>query len=169
MKQLRAIISWPIVLWICYIFLGSLPYKFTSHPDTQHIFGTIGDWIGTFAGAGPGNLFKEFGAFATGGVELLTCIILLLPALLWIVSKMTKSFFGITRRRFHVIGGLMASVVMAGAVFFHLFSPLGIKVLHNGESDGGSLFYAATSILILGLVLVVINRGWSDDERYAQI
>jgi len=37
---------------------------------------------------------------------------------------------------------------MAGAVFFHLFTPLGIEV--NG--DGGSLFRAAVSILILGLI-----------------
>lgn len=169
MKYIRAIVSWPIALWMCFIFLGSLPYKFTNHPDTQHIFGTIGDWIGGFAGAGLGNLFKEFGAYATGGFELITSIVLLLPALLWVISKMTKSFFGVTRRRFHLIGGLMASMVMAGAVFFHLFSPLGIEVLHNGESDGGSLFYAALSILVLGLVLFAINRGWSDDERYAQL
>ena len=63
----------------------------------------------------------------------------------------------------------MASAVMAGAVFFHLVSPLGIEVLHDGQSDGGSLFYAALSILILGLVLFGINQGWSEDDRYAQI
>ena len=48
----------------------------------------------------------------------------------------------------------MAAVVMAGAVFFHLFTPLGIEVLHEGKSDGGSLFYAALSILVLGIVYV---------------
>lgn len=47
---------------------------------------------------------------------------------------------------------------MAGAVFFHLFSPLGVVVLHDGKSDGGSLFYAALSILILGPVLYILNR-----------
>ena len=57
----------------------------------------------------------------------------------------------------HRIGGLMASAVMLGAVFFHLFTPLGIEVLHEGESDGGSLFYAALSILVLGVVLFLIN------------
>ncbi len=169
MKYLRAILSWPIVLWMCYIFLGSLPYKFTQHPDTQHIFSTIGEWIGGFVGSAVGNIFTSFGAFIVGGFELLTAIVLLLPALLWVLSKMTKSFFGITRRRFHAYGGLMGSAVMSGAVFFHLFSPLGVEVLHNGESDGGSLFYAAVSILLLGLVLFVINRGWTDEDRYAQI
>jgi len=85
---------------------------------------------------------------------------------LWLKSKAGKKPFGNTRRRWHQIGGLLASAVMAGAVFFHLFTPLGIEVLHNGESDGGSLFRAAVSILILGIVLFVINRGGSavDDE-----
>ncbi len=51
----------------------------------------------------------------------------------------------------------MAAVVMAGAVFFHLVTPLGIEVLHQGKSDGGSLFYAAVSILIFGIIMFVIN------------
>jgi len=165
MKYLRAIVSWLITGWMCYIFLGSLPYKFTGHPHTQHIFGTIGDWLGGFAGPAVGDLFRNFGAFVVGGFELLTAIVLLLPILLWVLSKMTRSFFGVTRRRFHMIGGLMASAVMAGAVFFHLVSPLGIDV----NNDGGSLFYAALSILILGLVLFGINQGWSEEERYSQI
>jgi len=169
MNYSRAVISWLIVLWMCYVFLRSLPYKFTNHPDTQHIFSTIGDWIGGFAGAKVGSIFTQFGAYGVGAFELLTSIILLLPALLWIFSKLNKSYFGITRRRFHVIGGLLASAVMAGAVFFHLASPLGVEVLHDGESDGGSLFYAALSILILGLVLVAINQGWTDDDRYQQL
>lgn len=166
MKYLRAIISWPIVAWICYIFLGSLPYKFSNHPDTQHIFSTIGEWLSGLAGSGIGDLFTAFGAYVVGSVELLTSIILLLPIVLWIASRLTRSNFGITRRRFHMFGGLLASAVMAGAVFFHLATPLGIKVLHNGVSDEGSLFYAAVSILLLGMVLFGINRGWSDQDRY---
>ncbi len=169
MKYARAVFSWVAVLWMCYVFLGSLPYKFTKHPDTQHIFGTIGDWLGTFLGTGIGTLFKEFGSYVIGGFELITAIVLLLPALLWVISKLNGSFFGITRRRFHMFGGLMASAVMAGAVFFHLVSPLGIEVQHQGENDGGSLFYAAVSILVLGLVLFVINRGWTEDDKYSQI
>lgn len=169
MKHSKATISWLSALWMSYVFLGSLPYKFSQHPDTQHIFGTIGEWLGTFLGQGIGNLFSEYGAYVIGSVELLTSIVLLLPAVLWLASRLRGSHFGVTRRRFHMIGGLMASAVMAGAVFFHLVSPLGVEVLHEGESDGGSLFYAALSILILGLVLFALNRGWTDEERYAQV
>ncbi len=164
MKNLVALVSWVIVAWMCYIFLGSLPYKFTQHPDTMHIFSTIGDWLGGFLGSGIGALFTQLGPYIVGGFELLTSLVLLTPVLLWIKSRVTQSdpansvATENTRRRWHQIGGLMASAVMAGAVFFHLFTPLGIKVLHQGESDGGRLFYSAVSILILGIVLFVINR-----------
>jgi hypothetical protein len=60
----------------------------------------------------------------------------------------------------------MASAVMAGAVFFHLFTPLGIEVLHEGQSDGGSLFYAAVSILVLGIVLFLINISAAKQQSY---
>lgn len=158
MRKVIAFVSWAIVAWICFIFLGSLKYKFTLHPDTQHIFGTIGEWLGTFFGSSFGSLFAQFGSYVIGGFELFTSIVLLAPVLLWLKSLITKQAFGNIRIRCHQIGGLLASMVMAGAVFFHLVSPLGIEVLHEGESDGGSLFRAAVSILILGIVLFVINR-----------
>lgn len=158
MRTAIAVVSWAIVGWICYIFLGSLPFKFTNHPDTQHIFTTIGDWLGGFLGQGIGALFSQFGAYVVGSFELLTSIILLSPALFWLKTAITKSPFGNTRTKLHRYGGLMASAVMVGAVFFHLVSPLGIEVLHKGKSDGGSLFYAAVSILVLGVVLFFINQ-----------
>lgn len=161
MNKVIPVVSWLIVLWICYIFLGSLPYKFTLHPDTQHIFGTIGSWLGTFLGDTVGNLFSSVGSYVVGGFELLTSLILLTPIVLWVKNRSSAMLFEPLRRRWHQIGGLMAAMVMSGAVFFHLFSPLGIEVLHQGQSDGGSLFKAAVSVLILGLVLAVINRKLS--------
>lgn len=167
MQYWRAIVSWPIVAWMCWIFLGSLPYKFTKHPDTQHIFGTIGDWLGTFLGTTIGGAFREFGGYLVGSFELLTSLVLLAPILFWLVSRARDMPFGHTRRKLHTLGGLLASMVMAGAVFFHLFSPLGVEVLHEGQSDGGSLFYAAVSILVLGIVLAAINYVRSDSPTGA--
>lgn len=157
-NTVRAVISWIIVLWACKIFLFSLPYKFSNHPDTQYIFGTIGEWLGNLLGASIGSLFTDFGAYAVGSFELLTSIVLLLPALLWVGAKVGLPSRQGARARFHRYGGLMAAAVMAGAMFFHLFTPLGVKVLHQGESDGGSLFYAAVSIFVLGIGLFLINR-----------
>ena len=157
-NKVVAVISWLIVGWICNVFLSSLPYKFTLHPDTQHIFGTIGEWMKGFLGDRIGGLFADFGSYAVGGVELLTSIVLLLPAAIYLLGLAGVTDSAGKRAKFHSWGGLMASAVMAGAVFFHLATPLGIKVLHQGKSDGGSLFYAAVSILILGLVLFFLNR-----------
>lgn len=157
-KKIVAAVSWVIAGWMCYVFLFSLPYKFTLHPDTQHIFGTIGGWIGGFLGAGAGNLFANVGPFAVGGFELLTSLVLLLPAVLWALSFIGRGSNLGSRASYHKLGGIMASMVMAGAVFFHLATPLGIVVLHEGQSDHGRLFYSALSILILGVVLFLMNR-----------
>ena len=156
--QIGAVVSWIIVLWACYVFLGSLPYKFTQHPDTQHIFSTIGAWMSGLFGAWLGDFFTAFGPYLVGGFELTTAVVLLAPAALWALSKTGRVKAAGARARWHMIGGAMAAAVMGGAVFFHLFTPLGIEVLHEGKSDGGSLFYAAVSILALGVVLCLLNR-----------
>ena len=155
--MIRAIASWLIVGWISYVFLTSIPYKFTQHPDTQHIFGTIGEWLGGLITPAVGDLFSNFGPYVIGSFEILTCLVLLIPAVIILMRKLKGQPWTNVRPRWHVIGGLMASAVMVGALFFHLFTPLGIEVLHNGVSDGGYLFYAAVSILVLGIVLAIIN------------
>ena len=111
-----------------------------------------------FLGEGIGGLFANYGSYVVGSFELLTSLVLLLPALLWLLSLIGQGPADGNRRAIHSIGGLMCSAVMAGAAFFHLFTPLGVEVLHEGKSDGGSFFYAAVSILVLGLVLFFINR-----------
>jgi len=156
-NTVRVVASWVIVAWTCKVFLFSLPYKFSRHPDTQHIFGTIGDWMRGVLGNAIGGWFSHYGPFVVGGFELLTSLVLLAPLLLWCVVKLGANPGRYTRTHFHRIGGLMAAAVMSGAVFFHLSTPLGVEVLHQGRSDGGSLFYAALSILVLGVVLFLIN------------
>ena len=156
-KKVVAVVSWVMALWMCKVFLQSLPYKFSNHPDTQHIFGTIGEWMKGILGDGIGSLFASKGAYVVGGFELLTSLVLLAPALVWLLAKAGISGSDGVRAKFHMIGGAMAAVVMAGAVFFHLFTPLGIEVLHQGKSDGGSLFYAAVSILVCGIIMFLLN------------
>ena len=155
--RIHTAISWIIVLWICKVFLSSLPYKFTGHPDTVHIFSTIGAWMSTTISLGLGEFFTQYGAIAVGSAELLVSLLLLSPVVFYIVSKMSGNEKPLLRAKIHAFGGVVASGVMAGAVFFHLATPLGVVVLHEGKSDGGSLFMAAVSILVLGLVLCAIN------------
>ena len=146
-----------MAIWMCKVFLFSLPYKFTHHPDTRHIFETIGNWMSGFLGSAVGGLFASYGAYAVGSFELVTSIILLLPALAWLLSLLGGESHPGVRSQFHMIGGALAAMVMGGAVFFHLFTPLGIVVLHQGIPDGGSLFFAALSIMISGIVMFFIN------------
>lgn len=152
-----SLVSWVVILWICKVFLLSLPYKFTLHPDTQHIFGIIGQWMKGFIGDSGGSLFMNYGSYAVGSVELITSLILLSPALFWVLKKIGILTTTPNIYFTHALGGALAAIVMAGAVFFHLFTPLGIEVIHEGQSDGGSLFYAAVSILILGTLMAVFN------------
>ena len=156
-SKISAIASWLIVAWICKVFLFSLPYKFSGHPDTQHIFGTIGLWMQDVLSQGLGSWFVQYGAYAVGTVELLASIALLSPLVFMLLKKLNVIKQAPPRELIHGLGGLLATGVMTGAAFFHLVTPLGIEVLHNGKSDGGSLFYAAVSILVLGLVLAALN------------
>lgn len=155
--KILPIFSWIFTLWTAKVFLLSLPYKFTLHPDTQHIFGTIGMWMEGILGEKIGHWFANYGSYAVGGVELITSLILFSPVLFWFLTKFKLLKCAPARSLVHAIGALIASGVMAGAVFFHLFTPLGIEVIHEGQSDGGSLFYAAVSILVLGFVVFIAN------------
>lgn len=159
-NRIIPIFSWIVVIWTCKVFLTSLPYKFTGHPDTQHIFGTIGVWIQETISTGLGQWFVVNGAIAVGVFELLASLLLLSPIVFWAIKKFNIAKNVPSRALIHTLGGLMSAGVMAGAIFFHLITPLGIEVLHNGVSDGGSLFYAAVSIFILGLILATVNASF---------
>jgi len=155
-SQARQIFSWICVLVIAYVFLSSLPYKFSGAPETQHIFSTIGKWLAGFLGAGIGDLFSRFGAYVIGSLELVTSVILLLPILYWVLNGKRKN--SVERMEFrqslHAIGGLAATALMGGAVFFHLFTPLGINV----NNDNGALFYSALTVFFLGTLLFLLNK-----------
>ncbi|SFV56386.1 hypothetical protein MNB_SUP05-5-484 [hydrothermal vent metagenome] len=146
----KTLISWLIAIWASYVFLESLPYKFTGAAEPIHIFSVIGAWISSFLGNTIGALFANYGAYLVGSFELLTSLVLLSP----IVLKNK-------RQRIHFIGGIMATTVMSGAVFFHLITPLGwiVEWTENGQTyRDADLANAALSIIILGLVLTYINK-----------
>ncbi len=123
------------------VFADSLRFKFTDHPNTQTIFGKLDDWS---ASIGLPGLFDHTGLFSQyviGSIEGLAATLLLV---------------GILPRFRHLqAGGALAGVlVMAGAVSFHLFTPLGT----DPNSDGGGLFVAACLNLAFGLVLLGVFR-----------
>ncbi|CAB5500205.1 hypothetical protein AZO1586I_667 [Bathymodiolus thermophilus thioautotrophic gill symbiont] len=161
-NTIKVIISWLIALWASNVFLSSLFYKFDNTAlEPQHIFGTIGIWISDTINTTLGELFTEYGAILIGLAELATALVLLSPIVLW------KH-----REKLHCIGGLMASVVMVGAIFFHIVTPLGwhptwqvvnevacqaVFIAPNSCADT-SLANVALSILVLGVVMVWLNK-----------
>lgn len=77
---------------------------------------------------------EPWGRIGTGIGELIAAALLLVPATAW-------------------LGGLGATGLMSGAVFFHL-TKLGIDVM----GDGGQLFYYALIVLACGAGTVFIHR-----------
>lgn len=130
-----------MALFMAAVFLDSLRFKFTDHPNTQVIFGKLDGWA---AGLGAPGLFAQTGLFSQyviGGIELLAASLLLV---------------GIWPRLRHLqAGGALAGLlVMTGAVSFHLFTPLGT----DPNNDGGGLFVAACLNLTFAFLLLAVFR-----------
>ncbi len=124
------------------VFLDSLRFKFTNHPNTQEIFGRLDAWAGSLGAPG---LFAQTGLFSQyviGSAELAATALLLVG--------LTKRF-----RPLGLIGSLIGLAVMTGAISFHLFTPLGT----DPNNDGGGLFIAACCVWVSMVVLIVLRAG----------
>ena len=135
----------PVVatLYIAFVFIQSLFFKFAGSPETQHIFGTLDRWAadafglqGLFLPPGP------FNAYVIGSAELVASVTLLLGLVLG-------------RAALQLGGAVLALGIISGAIFFHLFTPLGVVVL----DDGGVLFAMAVGVWIAAAALVINGAG----------
>jgi hypothetical protein len=143
-----------ISVFAALVFLDSLRFKFTDHPNTQEIFGRLDGWAGTLGLPGLFGHTGLFSQYVIGTAELFASTLLLvglLPGL----------------QRLNAVGSLIGLAVMTGAVSFHLFTPLGV----DPNNDGGGLFAAACTIWVSSIVLIVIRRkeliGLAGDLRCA--
>ena len=142
LKNKQTIIKGVLSVFISFVFVQSLFFKFTGSPETDHIFGTLNDWA---AGLGFDGLFVApgiFNAYVIGSAELVASILLLIGL-----------FMG--KKLMTAIGAAMALGIISGAIFFHLFTPLGIVVL----DDGGTLFGMAVGIWVSSLILLVMHKS----------
>lgn len=132
-----------LVLYIAFVFVQSLFYKFADAPETQYIFATLDSWAADFAGPGlfaPGGIFS---AYVIGSAELVASAVM-------IASLIT----GLVMLR--VLGALLSLGVISGAIFFHLFTPLGVEV----QGDGGLLFGMACGVWLAAAALIYFERGF---------
>jgi len=107
-------------LIVAIILVQTLYFKFTGAAESVYIFTTLG--------------MEPGGRIASGMVELLAAILILIPSTTW-------------------LGALLALGTISGALFFHL-TKLGIVVM----DDGGTLFILACIVFVGSLILLWKNR-----------
>lgn len=118
-----------LILYIAFVFIQSLFFKFADAPETQHIFNTLNTWA---VGLGLPGVFAKNGIFSQyviGSAELVASTLLL--------ASLVGRF-----RPLRLFGALLTLGIISGAIVFHLFTPLGVVV----EGDGGLLFGMAVGV-----------------------
>lgn len=129
MDKLKKYAPTALILYIGFVFIQSLFFKFADAPETQHIFNTLNDWA---VGLGlPGVFAKNaiFSQYVIGSAELVASALLL--------ASLAARFRGL-----RIFGALLTLGVISGAIVFHLFTPLGVNV----QGDGGLLFAMAVGV-----------------------
>ena len=150
-------IQWVIVVYIAFVFIQSLFFKFagliTGEPAdvTVYIFETVGTWMSDALGLHAiGEAFGAHGGVVIGVAELIASILLI---------------FAITR----FYGALLALGIMSGAIFFHLFTPLGLfpytdlSCLTEGCPREYPLFFMACGVWLSAAWLAWQNRPGAND------
>ncbi len=140
---------WLLTAYVAFVFVQSLFFKFSGSPETVYIFqGKLDPWAASLGFPGlfaPGGLFS---ANVVGGFELIASVLLIAGALM------------ASNRTLQVLGAAMGLGVISGAIFFHLFTPLGVAVVNtDGSSDGGELFMLACGVWISCALLLWLRRG----------
>ena len=141
MDKIKTFVPHVLAIICSLVFLDSLRFKFTDHPNTQEIFGRLNEWAGSLGADGLFAYSGLFSQYTIGVAELIAASMLLL---------------GITARfrRLQGFGALLGLAVMTGAISFHLFTPLGI----DPNNDGGGLFFMACVVWLSCATLVFLRR-----------
>lgn len=126
MSAIKRFLPVALILFVAFVFIQSLFFKFTDAPETAHIFGTLNAWV---VGLGLPGVFARngiFGPYVIGTAELVAALLLLASLLS-------------TLRWLRGYAAALGVAIMTGAISFHLFTPLGVEV----QGDGGLLFVMA--------------------------
>ncbi|GAA6138611.1 DoxX family protein [Arenicella sp. 4NH20-0111] len=134
-------VTYFLIAFVAFVFLQSLFFKFTGSEETDIIFSTIADWMKTVGLGFIAPAFAAYGGYVIGGTELVATGLMINPK--------TRS-----------IGAFLGLAVISGAIFFHLFTPLGVNrvVDSQGNTDGGVLFYMACGVWVSCLLIFILNR-----------
>jgi hypothetical protein len=139
---MKNFLQWSLIGFIVFVFVQSLFFKFSGSEETVIIFNTIGDWMKSIGlSSHLSNGFAAHGGYIIGAVELIASILII---------------FTTTR----LYGALLSLGVMSGAIFFHLFTPLGVNRIIDeaGNTDGGTLFYMACGVWLCAAITSFNSR-----------
>ena len=139
---------WLLTIYVAFVFIQSLFFKFTGSPETVYIFqGKLDPWAASLGFPGvfaPGGIFS---AKVIGTMELFASILVLAGAAIS------------SQRTVQVLGAALGLGVISGAIFFHRFTPLGVAVVNtDGSSDGGELFTLACGVWLSCAALLWMRR-----------
>jgi uncharacterized membrane protein YphA (DoxX/SURF4 family) len=144
--------NWALILtiYVAFVFIQSLFFKFTGSPETVYIFqGKLDPWAASLGFPGvfaPGGIFS---AKVVGTFELISSVLLIIGAIVYQKNPWVQ-----------IVGAVMGLGVISGAIFFHLFTPLGVAVVNtDGSSDGGQLFGLACGVWVACAWLLILNRS----------
>ena len=131
--RIAKFLPWPLAVWIAFIFIWYLQYKFTGHDGSTYLFTILTDWLGV-----PGH--EKAMRIGVGTAELVAALLLFVP-------------------RLQVVGAALALGIMSGAIFFHLVSPLGV----DPYGDGGKLFKEACLTWLAAAAILALRRREAAD------
>jgi len=138
----KSVFPWILVVFIAFVFIQSLFFKFAGSQETVIIFNTIADWMaGIDLLSGIAEPFRQYGGWAVGLTELVASILLFIP-------------------KTRLLGAIIALGTISGAILFHLFTPLGVDraVDAMGNTDGGVLFFMACGVWVASAITIYLNR-----------
>jgi len=131
-----------LAVFVAFVFVQSLAYKFTGSEETVIIFATIAKWMAdTGLPSGFAEGFGRYGGIVVGLGELTAAGLVLVP-------------------RTRLWGAIIGWFLMSGAIFFHLFTPLGVDRVVDaaGNTDGGVLFMMACGVWLSCTALIFLSR-----------
>jgi putative oxidoreductase len=118
--RFKTIISWLLRIVAAVILFQTLYFKFTGHPESVELFTKLG--------------VEPWGRIGTGIIELITGILLLIPATVF-------------------LGAFLGVGLMSGAILSHL-AVIGIE----SKGDGGQLFILAIIVFVCSLILMLLHK-----------
>lgn len=123
-----------LAIWIALVFIRSLLCKIAGSPETDYIFGVIGESLSM-------PWFASYGEYLMVGAKLVAAMVLF--------------------TRWRPWGALASAGIMTCVIMFHLLTPIGVAIPVFDESrnivgeDSGTLFIIACITWNAAVVLVV--------------